>query len=229
MRMVFRSDIANVMKSFQKLNESLLAGKWLAWTNQRFRFKQRLWLCQAPSQHTNLCICWTNTYLCRSFWIPSYSVFGMCIGGRRKRAHYKPHQASIPLSNLHTKVEWATKREHKAKNGKICLFLSLSWLFSNYHIIFIVCATVLQIRVCLVPWLLFCHPFPTWISLIEFHFHFSSALYEMRAKCTWRWRWNSSTELRAYCVSLILAQIQCIWSLSMWLSLCFHPFAGWFD
>lgn len=102
--------------------------------------------------HTNLCICWTNTYLCRSFLIPSY-LFGMCIGERRKRAiinHTKrcTRTAQAIFKCCHLLIPYVRLR---------------IWLFSKT-----ITHYTYRVRCLCACSFFFSHHFSTWISLIEF-------------------------------------------------------------
>lgn len=110
--------------------------------------------------HTNLCICWTNTYLCRSFFFGYPTNCLACVSAdddNRKHKipnHYKPHQTRCsyrPFSNF----------------IPISFTLWLSFFSSSKlsHTIFIVCYVCMPVPRQL---LFFRHHFQPDISLIEF-------------------------------------------------------------
>lgn len=198
-----KSDIA--VKSFQKLNESIgWKGKYVCIrTNERINAEASFVLAATAASalalalslcHTNLCICWTNTYLCRSFcWYPAIRFWHVCrrtttTTTMKNPSHYKPHQMRCsyrPFSNLFSYLFHI-----------VIIFFFLQTLSSkNYiHTLYLSCAMSVCLRTSPAPF--FRHNFQPDISLIEFSLHFKPTNYHNNknnnnAKKTtaWRWRW----------------------------------------
>lgn len=108
--------------------------------------------------HINLCICWTNTYLCRSFLIPGYLSVWHVYRRTTKTGHYKPHQ---------------TLRSHSTSDFQMLPFTySVLWFVCDYfpklsHIILIVCCVCVPVPAPFFSAIIFNLNFFDWILFIS--------------------------------------------------------------